>query len=239
VGITLKRDELAVAPRHRLFEGGFDHGAVRIIRDQGGVGALPGRGGVLHDALDVGFRQETQEIDAGGRDVGIGRKRDDRDVARPRHLPDDADRLRKQRPEDDLSALVERLLGGQPRRLGGAAIVHHQKLDVGSVELGDRHLGGVAHRLPGEAGIATGRQRQNETDLDLAGADGGAGRRLGALRRRRRRGERIEQAGIAGAARQERARRSQQALQGAAPRRQHDRRMARYLRRHGGSPSAA
>ena len=122
------RDDLAVAPRHRLLEGGFDHGAVRIIRDQGGVGAFPGRGGILHDAIDVGFRQEAQQIDARGRHIGVGRKRDDRDVARPRHLPDDADRLRKQRPEDDLGAFVERLLGAEPRRLGGAAVVLQKEL---------------------------------------------------------------------------------------------------------------
>ena len=143
----------------------------------------------MHDALDVGFRQEAQEIDAARRDIGVGRKRDDRDVARPRHLPDDADRLREQRPEDDLGAFVERLLGALPRRLGGAAVVLHQELDVGGIELGERHLGGVAHRLPGDAGIAAGRQRQDQADLDLAGADGGAGRRLRALRRRRWRRE--------------------------------------------------
>src|SRR5579864_1383031 len=60
--------------------------------------------------------------------------------------------------------------------------------------------GGGAHGLVGDGGIAAGRQRQDEAGLGLAGADGGAGRRLGALRRRRGRGEGIEQAGIAGAA---------------------------------------
>ena len=102
----------------------------------------------MHDALDIELRQETQEIHAGGRDIGIGRKRGDRNIARPRHLPDDVDRLRKQRPKDDLGAFVERLLGAQPRRLGGAAVVLHQERDVGGIELGDRHFGGVRIDCP-------------------------------------------------------------------------------------------
>ncbi len=95
-----------------------------------------------------------------------------------RHLADEADRLRKQRPENDLGALVERLLGGELRRLGGAAVVLHQELDIGSVEFGDRHFRGIAHRLAGDAGIAGRRQRQNQAGFDLAGADGRARRRL-------------------------------------------------------------
>ena len=51
-------------------------------------------------------------------------------------------------------ALVERLLGALPRRIGVAAVVLNQELDVGRIELGQRHLGGVAHRLAGEAGVA-------------------------------------------------------------------------------------
>src|SRR5579864_1383030 len=58
----------------------------------------------------------------------------------------------------------------------------------------------VADQPMRTAASPAGRQRQDEPGLDLAGADGGAGRRLGALRRRRGRGEGIEQAGIAGAA---------------------------------------
>ena len=95
-----------------------------------------------------------------------------------RHLPDDADRLREQRPEDDLGTFVERLLGAEPRRLGGAAVVLDQELDVGGIELGERHFGGIAHRLPGEAGIAARRQRQDEAGLDLTGADASRRRAL-------------------------------------------------------------
>ncbi len=111
VRIALERDDLAAAARHRLLERRFDHRAVGIVRDQRREGALSGRGGILHDALDIGFRQEAQQIDAARGDIGVGRERDDRHVARARHLADDADRLREQRPEDDLGAFVERLLG--------------------------------------------------------------------------------------------------------------------------------
>ena len=41
----------------------------------------------------------------------------------------------------------------------------------GILEFRQRHLGGVLHRLRGDAGIAGGRQRQDQADLDLAGAD--------------------------------------------------------------------
>ena len=70
--------------------------------------------------------------------------------------------MREQRADDDLGALVERLLRGLLSAGGGAAIVFHQKLDVGAVELGERHLGGVLHRLRDDAGIAAGRQRQDQ-----------------------------------------------------------------------------
>ena len=79
--------------------------------------------------------------------------------------------MREQRPEDDFGALGERLLRRLLRAAGGAAVVLHQKLDVGIVEFGERHLGGVAHRLRRRAGIALRRQRQDQRDLDLPGAD--------------------------------------------------------------------
>ena len=171
VRIVLERDNLAAAARDVLLERRFDDRAVGIVRHQGGERALSGRGRILHDARDVRFRQKAQQIDAGRSDIGVGRKGDDRHVARPRHLPDDADRLRKQRSEDDLGSLVERLLCGEPRRLGGTAVILHQKLDVGRIEFGERHFRRVAHRLAGNAGIAAGRQRQDESNLDLAGSN--------------------------------------------------------------------
>ncbi len=169
--IVLERHDLAVAPRHGLLERRFDHGAVGIVGNQSGERVLPRRSRILHDALDVGFRQEAQEIDAARCDIGVGRKGNDRHIARARDLADEADRLRKQRPQNDLGALVERLLRAEPRRLGGAAVVLHQELDVGGIEFGERHFRGIAHRLAGNAGIAGRRQRQDESRLDLAGAD--------------------------------------------------------------------
>ena len=48
-----------------------------------------------------------------------------------------------------------------------AGVVLDQKLDIRIGEFGERHLGGVAHRLRREPGIARRRQRQDQRDLDL------------------------------------------------------------------------
>ena len=118
VRIALERDDLAPLRRaNRLLEGRFDHRAVGIVGNQRGVGALAHRTGILNDAVDVGFRQKAQQVDAIRGDVGVGRKGDHRHIARPRHLRDEADRLREQRSEDDLGAVIERLLGGVLRGL--------------------------------------------------------------------------------------------------------------------------
>ena len=52
-----------------------------------------------------------------------------------------------------------------------AVVVLDQELDIGILEFRQRHLGGILHRLGGDAGIAGSRQRQDQADLDLAGAD--------------------------------------------------------------------
>ena len=166
--IVFEGDNLAAAARDRLFECRFDNRAVGVVGDQGCKRAFPGGDRVVDDALYVGLRQKAQEIDAVRSHIGVGRKGDDRDIARPRQLPDHADRLREQRPKDDLGTLVQSLLGALPRRLGGAAVIFHQELNIGRIELGDRHFGRVAHRLTGNAGIAARGQRQNERCLDLA-----------------------------------------------------------------------
>ena len=126
--------------------------------------------------------RKLKQIDAARGDAGVGRERDHRHAALARRRADDADRMREQRPDDDLGALGERLLRRLLRAAGVAAVVLHQKLDVRAVEFGQRHLGGVLHRLRHGAGVAAGRQRQDQADLDRAGAD--RGRRL----RRRRAG---------------------------------------------------
>jgi hypothetical protein len=81
--------------------------------------------------------------------------------------------LREQRTDDDLGALGERLLRRLLRASGVAAVVLHEQLHVRAVEFGKRHLGRVAHRQRGDAGIAASRQRQDQGDPDLAGADRG------------------------------------------------------------------
>jgi hypothetical protein len=48
-------------------------------------------------------------------------------------------------------------LRGEPRPFGGAAVVFHQELNIWRIEFRKRHLGGVAHGLPGHTGIAGGR----------------------------------------------------------------------------------
>ena len=129
--------------------------------------------GVFDDAVDVGFRQEAQEIDAARGDAGVGRERDHRHAALAGGRADDADRMRKQRPDDDLGALGERLLRRLLRAARGAAVVLDQELDVRAVEFGQRHLGRVLHRQRHGAGVAAGRQRQDQADPDRAGADRG------------------------------------------------------------------
>ena len=75
----------------------------------------------------------------------------------------------EQRPEDDFGALLDRLLGGSLRALRAAAVVLDQQLDVRILKFDQRELGGVAHRLRGNAGIACARQRQQQADADRAG----------------------------------------------------------------------
>jgi hypothetical protein len=48
-----------------------------------------------------------------------------------------------------------------------AAVILDQKLDVRILKFRQRHLGGILHRLRGDAGIARGRQRQDQSHLDL------------------------------------------------------------------------
>jgi len=67
--------------------------------------------------------------------------------------------------------------------LRGAAIVLHQELYVRLLEFRERHFGGILHRGRGDAGIALRRQRQDQADADLSGADL---RRLHRLAGRRR-----------------------------------------------------
>jgi hypothetical protein len=55
--------------------------------------------------------------------------------------------------------------------LRAAAVILDQKLDVRILEFRQRHLGRVLHRLRGDAGIAGGRERQDQADLDLPVAD--------------------------------------------------------------------
>ncbi len=97
--------------------------------------------------------------------------------------PTALDRFREQRADDDFGAFVDRLLRAGLRALRRAAVVLHQQLDVRILEFGERHIGGVFHRLRGDAGIALRRQRQDQADADLARAERGAGRLLAAIAR--------------------------------------------------------
>ena len=90
---------------------------------------------------------------------------------RARQLRGGGNRNCEQRPQDDLRAFGERLLRALLGALRAAAVILDQKLDVGILEFRQRHLGGVLHRLRGDAGIARGRERQDQADLDLAVTD--------------------------------------------------------------------
>ena len=156
----------------RLLEGGLHHIAIGIVGQQRRKRSLADAGGIFDDPVDVGFRQEAQEIDAAAGDARIGRERDHRYAAGARQLRGRRNRQRKQRAQNDLGAFVERLLGALLRALRVAAVILDQELDVRVLEFRQRHLGGVLHRLRGDAGIAGGRQRQDQADLDLPVADG-------------------------------------------------------------------
>ena len=82
--VALERHDAAAPPRHRLLERRLDHRAIGIVRDERGERALSLAGGITDDAVDVGFRQEAQEIHAARGDIGVGRERDHRHAARAR-----------------------------------------------------------------------------------------------------------------------------------------------------------
>ncbi len=76
----------------------------------------------------------------------------------------------EQGPQNDLGAFVERLLDSDLGPLPGAAVILGQELNVRVAKFRQCHFGGVAHGLAGGAGISAGRQRQDQTDLEIAGA---------------------------------------------------------------------
>ena len=184
--IFFQHDDAAAAARNFLLQRGFDHRAIGIVGQHRRERAFAARGRVIDDAPHVGLRQETQEIDAARRDAGVGRERDHRNVAGARHGADGANRLRKQRTDDQLGAFVERLLSRELRALRRTGVILHEQLDVGIFEFVERHFGGVLHRLRGDAGIALRRQRQDQPDANLAAADiiAGLRRRFGRLARK-------------------------------------------------------
>ena len=170
--VFFERDDAAALAADRLLERGFDHIAIGIVGQQRREGPLSGAGGVIDDAVDVGLGQEAQEIDAAAGHAGIGRERDDRrrrGRASAARSPEPT--AANSGPRMISAPSLERLLGALLRALRAAAIVLDQELDVGILEFRQRHLGGVLHRLRGDAGIAGGRQRQDQADLDLPGAD--------------------------------------------------------------------
>ena len=113
--IALERDDAAAAPRHRLLEGGLDHRAVGIVRDQRGERAFAGRGGVARCGrrrTPAGSSRDRRRATPRWR---RSRTRSPECCARARSARR-ADRMREQRPENDLGAFVERLLRRLLRR---------------------------------------------------------------------------------------------------------------------------
>ncbi len=196
--IAFERDDAGALARHHLLEFAFDHVAIRAFQQHGGKRPLAAGDGIFDDAIDIRLRQEAQEIDAGRGDAGVGRERDHRHATLAGRRADHADRMRKQRTDDDLGAFGENLLRRLLRPTRSAAVVLHQELDVGAVEFNQRHLGCVLHRQRHGAGVAAGRQRQDQADPDRSNAD----RRL-LLRRRGRRRIAAEQFGGVGAGREQ------------------------------------
>ena len=97
---------------------------------------------------------------------------------------DRAHRLREQRADDDLGALVDRLLRAGLRALRRAGVVLHQQLDVRVLEFGERDFRGVLHRLsrrrrhcPAPTAAGSGRRGSGPAPSVAAGAGSGARRR--------------------------------------------------------------
>ena len=128
--VAFERDDAPALARHHLLEFALDHVAIGALRQHRRERPLAAGDGVIDDAIDVGFRQEAQQIDTARRDAGVGGEGDDRHAALAGGRADDADRMREQRPDDDLGALGQRLLRRLLRAAGGAAVILDQELDV-------------------------------------------------------------------------------------------------------------
>ncbi len=94
----------------------------------------------------------------------------------------------EQRPDDEIGAARQRLLRRRRGPVRGRTVVLDEQGEIIAAGLGQGEFGGVAHGDADGAGAARGlRQRQDEADLDRAGADlvcrRGGRRRVGLLRR--------------------------------------------------------
>jgi len=121
---TLVPDSLleSLAARYRLLEGRLHHIAIGIFWQQRREGFLADAGGVFDDAVDVGFGQEAQQINAAAGHAGIGGERDHVDAPGARQLRGGRHRGGEQRTENDLRAFVERLLRNLARALRAAGV---------------------------------------------------------------------------------------------------------------------
>src|SRR5262249_39675032 len=171
----------AATTGYLLLERGLHHGAVGVVRQQRRERALTAYDCEIDYASYVRFRQETQKVDPACGHACISRKRDHGDIARPRDLPDSADRLRKQWPNNDLRAFGNGLLSRRLRTLQRAAIILHKQLNVRTLEFSERHFSRVPHRLGGDTCIALSGQWQDHRDTNLAVSDRSNGHLVGRL----------------------------------------------------------
>ena len=228
--VALQPDDASADDRHGLAEGGLDHRAIGIVRDQPDEGAPPDGGGVAHAALDVGLRQEAEQVDALRGDVGVGGEADQRHAALPGDLSGGGDRMGEERADDGARALVQRLLGGRLRPRPGAAVILDDQPQPRAGELRQRQIRRVLQRLRHRRGIPAGPQRQNQADRRA-----GAGRGIAAGRQGRRgqRGLRRRDVGARGAGgERRRAGHHQEAAPGGVAR-PHARRPAFFIDRPG------
>ena len=169
------------ALRRLLLELGICDAPVIVVGNQRGDRFLALAGCEIDDPVDITLDKEREEVGAVRGRRRIGREGDHRLAGAAHQFRHFAHVRRKQRADHDFRPLRQRGLRGVARPVRGRMVVLDEDLDVGRAGFGIGEVSRVAQRLADEAGLAARRrQRQDQRDLDRAGADRVARGRRGA-----------------------------------------------------------
>jgi hypothetical protein len=148
---------------HIAIERGRDVIAIGVLRHECGEIGPALRGGIGHDPLDFVFGLEAQKINAVSGDAAIRRKRNDGHAAVARNRRHRRDRLREQRPQNDLRAFGEQVAGCGGGFVSAAAFIGGHQHDVAVAGIEHRHFGGVEHagRQRARGGRAVGKRQDD------------------------------------------------------------------------------